>query len=37
MSDRLEAGGGTLDIRSQPGHGTTVIGRIPVPSMQPIV
>jgi signal transduction histidine kinase len=29
MVDRVEALGGTLDIRSQPGRGTTVVGRIP--------
>jgi signal transduction histidine kinase len=28
MSDRLAALGGTLDIRSQPGHGTTITGRL---------
>jgi signal transduction histidine kinase len=32
MSDRLAALGGTLDIRSRPGGGTTVSGRIPVRS-----
>jgi signal transduction histidine kinase len=31
MADRLAALGGTLDIHSQPGHGTTVSGRVPVP------
>jgi signal transduction histidine kinase len=30
MADRLEALGGTLEIRSAPGQGTTVTGRIPV-------
>jgi signal transduction histidine kinase len=30
MSDRLEALGGTVDISSSPGAGTTVTGRIPV-------
>jgi signal transduction histidine kinase len=30
MADRLEALGGSLEIRSQPRHGTTVTGRIPV-------
>jgi signal transduction histidine kinase len=30
MADRLEALGGSLEIRSQPKHGTTVTGRIPV-------
>jgi signal transduction histidine kinase len=32
MADRLAALGGTLHIRSQPGHGTTVSGRVPVPA-----
>jgi signal transduction histidine kinase len=31
MADRLAALGGTLNIRSQPGQGTTVSGRLPVP------
>ena len=31
MADRLAALGGTLQIRSQPGHGTAVSGRLPVP------
>jgi signal transduction histidine kinase len=30
MSDRLAAHGGTLDISSQPGRGTTITGRLPV-------
>jgi signal transduction histidine kinase len=30
MSDRLAALGGALEVRSAPGEGTTVIGRIPV-------
>ncbi len=30
MADRLDALGGTLEVRSQPGVGTTVIGRVPV-------
>jgi signal transduction histidine kinase len=30
MADRLAALGGTLHIRSQPGQGTTVTGRLPV-------
>jgi signal transduction histidine kinase len=30
MSDRLEAVGGSLDLRSAPGSGTTVAGRVPV-------
>jgi len=29
MADRLSALGGTLDVRSVPGEGTTVLGRIP--------
>jgi signal transduction histidine kinase len=28
MADRLDAVGGTLDVRSEPGRGTTVIGRV---------
>ena len=31
MADRLSALGGTLHLRSQPGQGTTVSGRLPVP------
>jgi signal transduction histidine kinase len=31
MSDRLDAIGGRLDVRSRPGTGTTVTGRVPVP------
>ena len=30
MADRLSALGGTLNVRSVPGGGTTVAGRIPV-------
>ena len=30
MADRLAAVGGSLDIRSAPGRGTTVVGRVPV-------
>jgi signal transduction histidine kinase len=30
MTDRLAAHGGTLDVRSEPGQGTTIIGRLPV-------
>ena len=29
MADRLAALGGTFDVRSAPGEGTTVSGRIP--------
>ena len=31
MADRLAALGGTLDVRSRPGHGTTVRGWLPLP------
>ncbi|MGA9161424.1 MAG: histidine kinase [Actinomycetota bacterium] len=30
MADRIEAIGGALDVRSAPGQGTTVLGRVPV-------
>jgi signal transduction histidine kinase len=30
MADRLDAIGGTLEIRSAPGEGTTILGRVPV-------
>ncbi len=30
MADRLAALGGALDVRSRPGHGTTVSGELPV-------
>jgi signal transduction histidine kinase len=29
MSDRLAAHGGTLTVRSRPGQGTTITGRLP--------
>jgi signal transduction histidine kinase len=35
MADRLAATGGTLEVRSQPGHGTTVVGRVPAPPTPP--
>jgi signal transduction histidine kinase len=31
MADRLAAFGGTFQIRSAPGHGTTLTGQLPVP------
>jgi signal transduction histidine kinase len=30
MADRLDAIGGSLDVRSAPGEGTTVVGHVPV-------
>jgi signal transduction histidine kinase len=30
MSDRLDALGGSLTVRSAPGAGTTIVGRVPV-------
>lgn len=32
MADRLDAIGGSLDVASRPGAGTTVTGRIPIPA-----
>jgi signal transduction histidine kinase len=32
MEDRIAAIGGTLDVRSVPGDGTTISGRVPVPT-----
>jgi signal transduction histidine kinase len=37
MSDRLAALGGSLDLASEPGRGTTVTGRVPARSIEPIV
>ena len=34
MADRLDAIGGTLILRSEPGHGTSVTGRAPVGSLR---
>ena len=34
MADRLHAHGGTLDVRSAPGAGTTVAGRLPCPVLE---
>ena len=30
MEDRLAALGGTLEVRSESGGGTTIVGRVPV-------
>jgi len=35
MADRLDTLGGTLEVHSEPGHGTTVEGRLPVRALQP--
>ena len=35
MADRLAALGGTIEVRSQPGQGTTVSGRLPVRVVEP--
>jgi signal transduction histidine kinase len=35
MADRLAAVGGSLEVWSQPGGGTSVSGRIPIPSVEP--
>jgi signal transduction histidine kinase len=35
MADRLAALGGDLEVRSAPGRGTTVAGRVPVPVRAP--
>jgi signal transduction histidine kinase len=32
MLDRLAARGGTIQVRSQPGHGATITGRLPAPA-----
>jgi signal transduction histidine kinase len=34
MADRLQAHGGSLDVRSSPGAGTTVTGRLPWPVLE---
>ena len=31
MADRLDAVRGSLEVRSAPGRGTTIVGRLPVP------
>ena len=35
MADRLDAVRGSLEVRSAPGRGTTVVGRLPVPASDP--
>ena len=35
MADRLAALGGTLEVRSAPGQGTTATGRLPVRELEP--
>jgi signal transduction histidine kinase len=37
MADRLAALSGTLEVRSQPGHGTTVKGRLPLRAVAPAI
>jgi signal transduction histidine kinase len=34
MADRLHAHGGSLDVRSAPGAGTTVAGRLPCRALE---
>jgi signal transduction histidine kinase len=34
MADRLHAHRGTLAVRSAPGAGTTIAGRLPVPVLE---
>jgi signal transduction histidine kinase len=36
MADRLAALGGDLRLRSRPGHGATVTGRLPVRALEPV-
>lgn len=36
MGDRVEALGGSLEVRSQPGRGTTVEGRVPARALEPV-
>jgi signal transduction histidine kinase len=35
MADRLDALNGSLEVRSAPGQGTTVVGRLPCPEREP--
>ena len=36
MTDRIEALGGTVEVSSSPGRGTTVIGKVPVRALEPV-
>jgi signal transduction histidine kinase len=36
MADRMAALGGDLQVRSRPGQGTTVTGRLPVRALEPV-
>jgi signal transduction histidine kinase len=36
MIDRVEALGGTLEVRSERGAGTTVLGRVPARTAAPV-
>jgi signal transduction histidine kinase len=36
MRDRLEALGGSLEVRSAPGEGARIVGRVPVAQMTPV-
>jgi signal transduction histidine kinase len=36
MADRISAQGGALEVRSAPGEGTTVIGRVPVHELETV-
>jgi signal transduction histidine kinase len=36
MADRLDAIGGALDVRSAPGEGTTVAGRVPTRAIESV-
>ncbi|HEX2088770.1 MAG TPA: GAF domain-containing sensor histidine kinase, partial [Actinomycetota bacterium] len=36
MTDRIEALGGTLEVHSAPGSGTSVRGRVPVAAVEPV-
>jgi signal transduction histidine kinase len=36
MADRLSAQGGSLEVQSATGQGTSVTGRVPVAAMEPV-